>query len=183
MEPAPTSVLPRTSSRRRLIAAAILFVAVALTVVGRQVYAARTAKGPTEYELSRDFRDAAYYPARAVLHGHDPYDVKDYLRRYPVEQEFPLYSPGFVLLNMPWSLLPYRVAAVLAWIANLALTVVVARLALRRARLPDDWPLTLLLAVALLASVAGLLSLVFGQATLLVILGVQLALAETRRRR
>ena len=48
METAPTSVAPRTSQRRRLIAAAVLFVAVALTVVGRQAYAARTAKGPTE---------------------------------------------------------------------------------------------------------------------------------------
>src|SRR5439155_7377066 len=45
-----------------------------------------------------DFRDVIYYPTRAVLAGVNPYDSSDdtpnsYGSRFPVGNNFPLYSP------------------------------------------------------------------------------------------
>ncbi len=64
-----------------------------------------------------DFRDAVYYPIRAVLDGVNPYDCETklpredgqlrYLQdsRYPVLNIFPLFSPLILLLFSPFGLI------------------------------------------------------------------------------
>ena len=60
-----------------------------------------------------DYRDAVYYPIRAVLDGVNPYDCEEklprpdgrlrYLQdpRYPVLNIFPLFSPLILVLFSP----------------------------------------------------------------------------------
>src|SRR5207237_7767660 len=66
-----------------------------------------------------DFRDAVYYPIRAVLVGVNPYDCETntprddgqprYLNdaRFPVLNIFPLFSPLILLLFSPFALLDH----------------------------------------------------------------------------
>src|SRR5437762_3153148 len=56
-----------------------------------------TPHDPT-HAAQADFRDVMYYPTRAVAAGVNPYDSTasnpdSYLNRYPVGNNFPLYSP------------------------------------------------------------------------------------------
>ena len=86
MEPAPTSVLPRTSSRRRLIAAAILFVAVALTVVGRQVYAFHLGEDDFVHQLA---------PARTFVFETEVQELRNRgFGKHLTPKEFLVIAPG-----------------------------------------------------------------------------------------
>lgn len=65
-----------------------------------------------------DFRDTVWLPIRDLLSGGVPYDVQNYLERYPWAQEFLLYVPHYFLLAWPLALLPFDVAATI-WMAFL----------------------------------------------------------------
>lgn len=124
-----------------------------------------------------DFRDAIYFPARALLDGVNPYDGERFLAAYPVPRRFPIYSPSVLALHLPWGLVAYETGAVLFWIVTLALTLALAHAARRDA---TDEPVvgaagTLALAACLLASRPGQQNLLVGQATLELVLAMFVA--------
>jgi hypothetical protein len=135
-----------------------------------------------------DFRDVLYYPARAALAGINPYDAtadgnpNRYLNRYHVGNSFPLYSPLVLALGLPLSALPIGTGALLWWLVNVALTVVLGHVAWRWRGLTPTVAMTTLLAAAILVSRPGLANVYFGQVTLIVTLACLAALhfAATR---
>src|SRR5438309_9314621 len=63
------------------------------------------------YAAEADFRDVIYYPTRAVLAGVNPYDSSEnkpnsYGSRFPVGNNFPLYSPMIFVPALPLAVLP-----------------------------------------------------------------------------
>jgi len=135
-----------------------------------------------------DFRDVLYYPARAALAGVNPYDAtvdgnpNRYLNRYPVGNSFPLYSPLVLTLGLPFTPLSLGTGALLWWLVNVALTIVLAHVAWRWGGLSPTVSMTTLLAAAILVSRPGLANVYFGQVTLIVTLACLAALhfAATR---
>jgi hypothetical protein len=126
-----------------------------------------------------DFRDAGFYPVRAVLDGVLPYDVDVYFATYPVAQEFPLLPPTYMVLHAPFQLLDLTTAS----FAMLALNVVgfglltAWSLRLSRYRLT---PLIVIVASTLvIVSNGGRNNLFSGQATVIFVAGAYLALTAS----
>ena len=70
-----------------------------------------------------DFRDVIYYPTRAMLAGVNPYDSREdnpdsYRGRFPVGNNFPLYSPLIFVPALPFAALPLWTSVVAWWLAN-----------------------------------------------------------------
>lgn len=78
-----------------------------------------------------DFRDTVWTPGRELLAGGNPYDPRSYLLHHPGSQEFDLYAPAWLLLALPFSVLPYRVAAGCYVVALLVVVLLCARVLLR----------------------------------------------------
>jgi SAM-dependent methyltransferase len=131
--------------------------------------------------INADFRHAVYYPARAFLHGNNPYDAAAHLATYPIEQRFPLYSPSTLLIHAPWALLPLALATPAHWALTLVLTVVLAALVLRDTG-GGDAARTFGLAALILASRPGQQNILNGQPTLELVLAVALVLRYARTR-
>ena len=131
--------------------------------------------------LLTDFRDAVYYPVVALRDGVNPYAVDTYYRHYPVGQEFPLYTPQFLLLNSPLLLFSFPTARAVAfgWNMTLVLGYSAAVLGLLGARIRVA-PL-FGLATLILLSDPGRFDLRTGQPTLLVAIGVLAALRALPR--
>lgn len=125
----------------------------------------------------QDFRDAIYYPVRDFLDGENPYDTPKYKTRQPVGQPFPLYSPATFVVHLPFALLPFRIAryAYLAW--TIALTPVLAALALRLAGVRAGVTAAFAVAAATLLGRPGQMNTFVGQYTATMVLGVYLTLA------
>ncbi len=126
--------------------------------------------------LLTDFRDAVYYPVVALRDGVNPYSVDTYYRHYPVGQEFPLYTPLFLLLNSPLLLFSFPTARAVAFGWNMALVLgyAAAVLGLLGARVRVA-PLFGLATLVLLSD-PGRFDLRTGQPTLLIVIGVLAAL-------
>ena len=131
--------------------------------------------------LLTDFRDAVYYPVVALRDGINPYSVDTYYRHYPVGQEFPLYTPLFLLLNAPLLLFSFPTARAVAfgWNITLVLGYAAAVLGLLGARVRVA-PL-FGLATLILLSDPGKFDLRTGQPTLLIAIGVLAALRAAER--
>jgi hypothetical protein len=129
-----------------------------------------------------DFRDAIYYPIRALFDGVNPYDASAYYAHYPVGQEFPLYSPVHFVLHSPLLLLSFPQARALHFGLSLVLVVVLAAAALRLAGHRSTVTGVFGVATLLLLTEPAKLNLRAGQPTLLIVLGCYLALAATRER-
>jgi hypothetical protein len=126
-----------------------------------------------------DFRDAGFFPVRAVLDGVLPYDVDAYFATYPVAQEFPLLPPMYIVLHAPFQLLGLTTAS----FAMLALNVVgfglltAWSLRLSRYRLT---PLMVMVAATLvMISNGGRNNLFSGQVTVIFVAGAYLALTAS----
>jgi hypothetical protein len=124
----------------------------------------------------QDFRDAIYFPVVAFLGGDNPYDHSTYLRTHPVGQVFAPYAPAVLLLYLPFGLLPFEAAELLYFVLTLALTLVLARMALRLNGLAAGVVPTLVAGTLLLASRPGHQNLLLGQCTAHVVIGCFLAL-------
>ncbi len=168
--------------RRRFALALVAFLAVVGVLSARAVSKLNVPGAPngTEWALS-DFRDAVYYPERAFLDGKDPYDYST-LRTYPTGNGFPVYSPITFLVHLPFGLLPYRAAELAYFLATIALTVVLAWLALVLSGVPTDATRLLAVASVLLASRPGHQNLLLGQTTLPIVIGAYIALHWARTR-
>ncbi len=131
--------------------------------------------------LLTDFRDAVYYPIRVLGDGVNPYHVDSYYRAYPVGQEFPLYTPEFLLLNSPLLFFSFPVARAVNFGLNLGLVLAyaVAILGLLGARLRVASIFGL--GTLILLSDPGKFDLRTGQPTLLIVICVLAALRARGR--
>jgi len=82
----------------------------------------------------QDFRDALYYPVRDLMAGHNPYSPSSMFEHWPVRQNFNLYQPYHLILNMPFAVGGYRLGAVAFTLVGLALLLLLAYLAARQLR-------------------------------------------------
>lgn len=132
--------------------------------------------------LLTDFRDAVYYPVVSLRDGFNPYSVETYYRHYPVGQEFPLYTPMFLLLNSPLLLFSFPTARAVNFGWNLALVLgySTAILGLLGARVRTASVFGL--ATLILLSDPGRFDLRTGQPTLLIAIGVLAALRAAPNR-
>ena len=121
-----------------------------------------------------DFRDAIYYPAVAFLNGVNPYDPEAYRAAYPV-RTFTLYSPLTLPLYVPLTILPVEVARWVYFGITIALYGVLAACLLRFAGRQSGLAALLWLWTLILASRPGHQTLLNGQCTAQVVLGVLLA--------
>jgi len=170
-----------TASARTLAAAVSLLVVLCLLAQ----HAAPRVNLPGHVDPARwvlqDFRDSVYYPVVAFLDGRNPYDQAAQARTYPVGQVFPPYLPLTLIAHLPFGLVSHALADVLYVTAVLALTAVLAALALGGAGVPVTAAATLGLTAALLLSRPGYMNLLLGQVTAQVAIGAYVALRWARK--
>jgi len=123
-----------------------------------------------------------YYPVRAMLSGVNPYYTTSYLEAFPVRVVFPLYSPGVLLVNLPFGLLPCELSAIVFFTASVALIPVLAILILSVAGLAPGLASTVWLSVFIAAGRPLYANLTLGQTALPIAVGIVLALHFARRR-
>ncbi len=169
--------------RWRPILAVLAFVCAAGVDAARTVRCLNipgSPKAPAPFYGMQDFRDAIYYPVVALLDGRNPYDVPDYLGRYPVGAKFPLYAPVTLAVHLPLGLLSLVHAEYVFLVVNLLLTLVLAYLALRIAGVEAGATAIFGVAALLLFSHPGHQSTFIGQSTTYVVIGVYLAILFAR---
>jgi len=165
------------------ILAGLLFLAAVAITTARIVRNLDVPGRPHEEMYAfQDFRDAFYYPSRALIDGVNPYDPVTYQARYPVARPTSPYAPHSLLLHLPFSLLPYRTAQFAYYALNLLLVLYLARACLVAARGRAGAVAVLTLATIVLLSRPTHQTLFLGQITCIVVLGVSLALLEEERR-
>lgn len=121
----------------------------------------------------RDFRDAVYYPVRALLDGENPYRPTTYRARYPVGSKFPLYAPLVLAFDLPFGFLPERAAGVAHYAFNVVCILLLAWLSLRLAGVRSTTG-TIALAAAIVLGRPGHTTLFTGECTAYVCLGIYL---------
>jgi hypothetical protein len=129
-----------------------------------------------------DFRDAIYYPVRALLDGVNPYDPTAFLAYSPASgQWFPLYSPLHLTLHLPLAILSFEAALWLYAGLTLILTVVLAGTAVRLAGFGSSAALVLGVSALLLISNGGRANLINLQPTIIIVLAIYLTLVTRDR--
>lgn len=170
-------------SRTRVVVLALAFVAIAGVTAARAVRDLNVAGNPRAPHYGmQDFRDAIYFPVIALVEGHNPYDVRDYLGRYPVGNKFPLYAPMALGVYLPFGLASQDHAAYGFLFLNLLLTLVLAYFALRIGGASPSPAAVFGVGTLILASHPGHMSAFIGQCTTYVVIGVYLAFLFARRR-
>lgn len=174
---------------RRVHRPAGLSAALALVAFGALValWAYRTGttlavEGDPSLWAMRDFRDGIYYPVVAWLDGVNPYSPAQFLGTYPATQMFPLVSPGVLLLNAPFALLPYEQSLVAYFAFSVLLLLAYSPILLTGAGVAITPTRALWLAVFLVAGRPAYAALTLGQGVLPVAIGVTLALHFARTR-
>lgn len=164
----------------RTLAAVVLFAA----ATGWAVHSTWDNITPTRQDVGflTDFRDAVYYPVRALTEGVNPYQPDDYYRAFPVGQEFPLYSPVHLAVHLPLAALSLPDARAVYFGLNVAFMLVLAAAALHLAGHHPRAASVFGLAALLILSGPGKADLRTGEPTLLIVLASYLALAATAAR-
>lgn len=173
------------TARRRTVAALAAFAAIAAALAWRAAGLRGEPGNPyADGWALQDFRDAVYWPVRALAAGDNPYDMPAYFARYPVGQEFPLFAPHHLLVHAPWAALPFGVAEQVYFLTTLALTLAFAWLSLRVNARPATLAAVCGLGALILLSRPGHMNLLLGQVALPVAIGCTAAvvLARTRPR-
>lgn len=171
-------------SRRAALLTALLFVAVSAVTTIRTARNLNTAGLPYldgGYGL-HDFRDVFYYPAVAVLAGHNPWDASTFLATYPVARPFAPYAPTTLLLHLPFGLLPFQVAEWVHYAMNTALVLVLAYVVLSFCRIETTPARVLGLGAVILLSRPAHMTLYIGQCALYITLATYLALHLATKR-
>ena len=127
-----------------------------------------------------DFRDAGYFPVRAVLDRVVPYEVVEYFARYPVAQEFPLLPPTYILIHFPFILLSLPAASTAMFAVNLVAIVALSAWCVSLARYRVTPFAVLVVSGLMILSNGGRNVLNTGQITLLFVAGTYLALTARR---
>ncbi len=128
----PWSLTARLPAWLRTVVAVLLLAAVVGATAAR-TWDHRVVPGtdlPGSYGFV-DFRDGIYYPTLAFVAGDNPYDGPAYLRKYPVGDRAPLYSPLMYLMHAPLTLFSFDGAAALYLAFCVGLTVALAVSVLR----------------------------------------------------
>jgi hypothetical protein len=170
-------------SRMPVILASLVFALVVGVLAWRGAARLNVPGAPdAQHWALNDFRDAVYYPVVAFLDGINPYDRRAYRAAYPIGTEFPLYAPHTLLVHLPFGLLPYEAARVVYAAIVVALTVVLAALALEAGGAARTGARVLGLAALLLLSRPGHNNLMLGQVTAQVVIASWVAIrwAATR---
>jgi len=123
-----------------------------------------------------DFRATVYYPTVAFLNGDNPYDYEHFRTHYPVADPFPPHPPALFLVSLPFGLMDYAHAAVAFYLFTIAMTVLVALLAVRMTNPRGTAALVLTVASVMILSRPGHMNLLLGQNTLLFIIGFYVAI-------
>jgi hypothetical protein len=127
-----------------------------------------------------DFRDAGYFPVRAVLDSVVPYNVVEYFASYPVAQEFPLLPPTYILIHFPFILLSLPAASTAMFAVNLVAIVALSAWSVSLARYRVTPVAVLVVSGLMILSNGGRNVLNTGQITLLFVAGIYLALTARR---
>lgn len=166
--------------RRLLPVAAVLFFL--LGVVATTVRISHNADIPGDPHVQQygfqDFRDAFYYPSRAILDGVNPYDPVGYQAHYPVARPNSPYAPHSFVLHLPFQLFDYGPARWVHYAVNLALLLLLTRLTLKALGRPATIAALFFLGALVLLARPSHQTLFLGQVTFLVTLGVYLALTD-----
>jgi hypothetical protein len=161
-------------SRPWLLVGSVLAFACAAGLIASRTFNSIASPGLVNGRLA-DFRDAVYYPVRAVLDGHNPYDTPHYMALYPaVGQDFPLYTPAHLLFFLPFAALSFEAARAVHFALSVALLFYLARLSMLWVGRREWWP-TFLLAAFVIVSFPGRVVLQTGQTTALTAVGVWFA--------
>ncbi len=171
------SARPRRLAAVALLALALVGFTAALAFVTARTFRDATIPGHPElprYGL-RDFRDAVYYPVRALVDGNNPYRPSTYRSQYPVGSKFPLYAPLVLAFDLPFGLLSERAGGIAHYAFNVACVVLLAFVSLRLCGVAGA-AATLALATAILLSRPGHTNLFTGECTAYVALGTYLVL-------
>lgn len=128
-----------------------------------------------------DFRDAVYYPVVSFTSGDNPYQVSEFLARYPVANPYPPLTPLFLLTHAGFALLAHTTAQTLYFALTIVLTLFLAFLVLAMCGHRPTAASVLALAALILASRPGYWNLMLGQITLEFVVAVYLALHFGRR--
>jgi hypothetical protein len=134
-----------------------------------------TAAGGTWW----DFRDAGYFPVRAVIDGVIPYDVDAYFASYPVGQEFPLLPPTYMVLHAPFQIFGLTTASIVMLLLNVVGIGLLTAWSLRLSRYRLTPLLVIGVAALVIVSSGGRNNLFSGQATLVFVAGAYLALTAS----
>ncbi len=178
----------RSAEGNRILRGALWLLAIgaliaALTLVARMLNVNYTTDLTADGGTWWDFRDAGYFPVRAVLDGVLPYDVDVYLATYPVAQEFPLLPPTYMVIHAPFQLFDLTTASILMLSLNLVGIGLLTAWSLRLSR----YRLTPLMVVAVstlvIVSNGGRNNLFSGQMTLVFVAGAYLALTSSEAAR
>jgi hypothetical protein len=170
-----TAGLARIPRELRVLVAVVAFVGVAAWLTHSTWENITPSRQDVGFQT--DFRDAVYYPVVAFADGANPYDPGQYYRRYPVGQEFPLYSPVHLVVHAPLALFSLPRARAAYFGLNLVLILALAGVSLRLAGYRTELDTVFILATLLLLSGPGRLDLRTGEPTLLIVLACYLALA------
>ncbi|WP_410663532.1 glycosyltransferase 87 family protein [Amycolatopsis sp. lyj-84] len=136
-------------------------------------------------ERLQDFRDALYFPIREFLAGGNPYDPAAMFAHWPVRQDFNLYQPYHLLMQLPFALPGYRAGAVAFTVFGALLLLALAVMAAHAVRRLLSVPVvvtTAVVAALLLASQVGKAQLYVGQVNPLIAVGAAGALLVRRDR-
>lgn len=128
-----------------------------------------------------DFHHIFVFPAMAAREGVNPYHA-EFMERFPVNRQYPLYSPATFWLAYPLAFVPWVIADVIYFTLTVVLVVLLAATALLVCRVPRTIVNVFGLATLILLSRPGHVNLLAGQPTLLIVLGAVWALELARRR-
>ena len=159
-----------------------------LTIIA--VWAFRTVSVlniPGQPEISHrwgmgDFREAVYYPVRAMLDGDNPYDVNRMLEVYPVDLGIFVYSPSALLFNLPFGILPYGLSQLAYFAISAAMIPALALLLLRCVGIAVTAARVFWLAAFIAAGRPVYSALTLGQGSLFMVFGTIVALHFARSR-
>jgi hypothetical protein len=126
------------------------------------------------------YRDATYYPVVAFLEGNNPYDVKAYMKTYPVGDVFPPYLPMTLLLHLPLGMLSFKSSVTAYFIVTLILILLLSRLSLVLCGITPCAARTFGLAALVLLSRPGQSTLILGECTAIVTVGMYMAFLYSR---
>ncbi len=122
-----------------------------------------------------DFREGVYFPTLAFVAGENPLHADTYLRKYPVSDRAPLYSPLMYLMHAPLTLLPFETSALVYFAILVGLTIALAATVLSFAGIGLTTARVAGLAACVIVSRPGLVNLFSTQVTLQAVFATYLA--------
>ena len=128
-----------------------------------------------------DHHNGIYFPSLAFINGDSPYGSR-YVEEYPVARQIPFFSPAVLALHAPLAMLPLRVAEVLYFVIMVALIIAISIQSIIAAGLQKRLDWVLLVAVGIVFSRAGHVTLFNGYFTFELVLATILAIRFGRSR-